>query len=298
MTNISRSLLPFCLASALIKCALAQGSSNSSTYNCPRALRSVAEGRASFNSTGTAPLRLGYEEQFYLTYALEDQRADNLWFGEDVTGQYLGVYLSVPESFIGTRHANNTRFCMYMMPGRNATSDDSEDDPASCAGILSDECYDAMLNATLRAMPERDNCPPMEGLREHCGFGTHVGRGAPSNFSDPTCTVDGLPGVDLPDGYRTYAGFTGTHILPPDPARDSFEVYDLRVRQPVPMLITNVREGGQGDMAIMCLAPSNVTEGSREPEGDFPPPAALSSTYRGSLALGVVMAGLTGCILS
>jgi hypothetical protein len=82
----------------------------------------------------------------------------------------------VPESFIGTRHANNTRFCMYMMPGRNATSDDSED-PRSCDGILSDECYDAMLNATLRAMPERDNCPPMEGLREHCGFGTHVGRG-------------------------------------------------------------------------------------------------------------------------
>lgn len=66
--------------------------------------------------------------------------------------------------------------------------------------------------------------------------------------------------VGLPDG---------------DSSRDSFEVYDLRVQQPIPLLISaRDRESGSWATEVICLAPSNVTEGSREPEAEFPPSAA------------------------
>ncbi|KAH6662908.1 hypothetical protein F5X68DRAFT_178007 [Plectosphaerella plurivora] len=295
MSNIARSLLPTLLASSLLPPTLAQQSNRSSTDNCPRALRDIVDDRTAFNSTGSASFRLGQNEDWFLSYSLTDRRHEFFNSGQFVTVQSLEVYLSVPELFIGTEQGNNTRFCMYMMPGRNETSDDEAgNDVGSCSGILSDECIQAMRDVP---PPEDGNCPQAD-IREQCGFGTLVGRGAPSNFSDPTCTVNGVPSVDLPEDYRTYGGFTGTHLMPPDPDKATFEVYDLRVRQPVPMLITSRRGGsGESDSAVVCLAPSNVTEGSREPEGDFPPSAASSLNLKGSVVWGLALVGLTGYIL-
>ncbi|WYZ46000.1 hypothetical protein EsH8_IX_000225 [Colletotrichum jinshuiense] len=295
MTLIIRTLLTLSYVRSL---ALAQTSNSSSLENCPRPIQNIGNGRTNFNSTGSRPFRLtpDQENDWYLSYALTDVRGETINIGSWVTMQDLSVYISVPQSLIGTRQGNNTMFCMYMMPGQNDTVTYSGDDASrSCTGVLSDNCLRALRSTP---PPAEDDCPKVD-ISAACGFNTVVGRAAPSNFSDPTCTVDGIPHVNLPDGYRTYGGFVGTGILPPDPERDSFEVYGLRVRQPIPMLITS-RVGGSddGQAEVICLAPENVTEGSRHPEGDFPS-AAVGAFSSGKYVLGTfIVACVTALLLA
>ncbi|KXX80991.1 hypothetical protein MMYC01_205173 [Madurella mycetomatis] len=219
------------LAAGAILSGTLLATAQSSFDDCPRPIQDIADDNTSFNSTGSASFSLGLEgdaeggggEQqggsWYLSYSLTDRRGDNINFGSWVTAQELNVYLSVPESLIGTRQGNDTRFCMYMMPGQNETSRDGS---GSCSGVLSDECLRALRNTP---PPTEERCPQAD-IEEQCGWRISVGR------------VGSVPHVDLPTDYLTYGGFTDTYLLPPDPDRDSFEVYDLRVRQPIPMLIT------------------------------------------------------------
>lgn len=168
--NTVMSLLPTALALGLLPYASAQQSNISATENCNPTLRRLANNDTALNATGSAAFRLGHDEDWYLSYSLTDRRHENLFFGDEVTSQDLGVYLSVPASFIGSEQGNGTRFCMYMMPGRNRTS---EEGGGSCAGVVSDECLEAMRSVP---PPEDGRCPRAD-IREQCNFGTHVGRG-------------------------------------------------------------------------------------------------------------------------
>ncbi|WQF80619.1 hypothetical protein CDEST_05633 [Colletotrichum destructivum] len=271
--------------------ASAQASNTSSLDSCPQDIQSIANGRARYNSTGSTSFNLGQEDDWQLSYGLQDMRAENFRAGHWVTMQYLSTFLSVPASFISSPRGSHTRICSYRMPGQNKTLDDqAEGASGSCEGVLSDECIQALLRAP---PPVEDDCPRIDPA-EACGFGVIVGRVAPSNFSSGTCTLDGLRHIDLPESYRTYSGLVGGSILPADRTRESFEAYDLRVRQPIPMLITSsVANSDERHAAVVCLAPSNVTDGSRVPEGEFPPSAASVLSFRRN----AIWASVAACVV-
>ncbi|GAB1319749.1 hypothetical protein MFIFM68171_09959 [Madurella fahalii] len=207
------------IAASTILNGASLAAAQSSFEDCPRPIQDIADDNTSFNSTGSASFSLGLggdaeggedEQQggsWYLSYSLTDRRGDNINFGPWVTAQELNVFLSVPESLIGTRQGNDTRFCMYLMPGQNKTSGDGS---GSCSGVLSDKCLQALRNTP---PPTEERCPQAD-IEEQCGWRISVGRGAPSNFSDSPCTVGSVPHVDLPTDYLTYDGFTDTYLLP------------------------------------------------------------------------------------
>ena len=84
------------------------------------------------------------------------------------------------------------------------------------------------------------------------------------------------------------------------PAEEEFlDSYDLLVRQPFPVLITARLPGDQNGAAeIACLATKNISEGSRVPQGDFPPSGATYLDVKGGLTYLVVLSCFTGYILA
>lgn len=291
------TLLAISIIVLTVQSARAQDANNSTLpVGCGMHAQSIASGNAFYNSTGTTPFRLSGQDKWHLSYGLIDERRENSWWGGKPTMQTLAVFLSVPESFIGSQRANNTEHCVYLMKGRNETSDaEPGDGNESCSGILPEACIDAVRSA---AAPRDGDCPRID-VGGGCDGGFYLWRSAPSNFSDATCSVGNPPGIDLPDDYRSYDAMVGSGLLPSDDARDSFDRYDLRVRQSVPLLITSrtrVSESAwQSDAQIVCLAPSNVTAGSREPEGDFPSAAAAGRWVSvHGLALSYAVAGIAG----
>ncbi len=133
--------------------------------------------------------------------------------------------------------------------------------------------------------------------RLSCGI---LGVARPFNFSSSVCSISGLSGSDLPDNYRTFTGIgTVTLSLTPETDDDPYAMYDLRVRQPAPVLI-KARLGASGSVAyqqqkMLCIAPNKVVEGSRRPEGDFPPSSASDAerprTMMLALAVSLAVAG-------
>lgn len=102
--------------------------------------------------------------------------------------------------------------------------------------------------------------------------------GTPEVYNNTNCTTSSLPGFDLPSGYKTFP-VVGTALLPADSSIDSYKIYDLRVRQPIPFLFTMEfnDEGVRTATELLCVAPNQVMKGSRKPEGEFPPKAASKS---------------------
>lgn len=98
-----------------------------------------------------------------------------------------------------------------------------------------------------------------------------------------------LPDINLPDDYETYNTIPSI-VESSDRKVDSFDVYDLRVNQSNPVLIT-VWNGATGEAKLMCLAANIVAQGSRVPEAAFPPSGGMSLHCSGILIAGVV--GLT-----
>lgn len=85
-------------------------------------------------------------------------------------------------------------------------------------------------------------------------------------------------------------------ILPPDGSRDSFDTYDFWVNQLVPLLITTRERNSAGwNAEVVCLAPTNVTKGSHEPEGEFPPSAGRGLWPPG-MGLVLAVAGVVGIV--
>lgn len=97
----------------------------------------------------------------------------------------------------------------------------------------------------------------------------------PLNFSSSRCALDELPSIDLPENYKTFGGFPEGALLAGDRELDEYDAYDLRVRQPIPLLLT-ARSGNTRQSKMVCIAPNNVVDGSRIPELDFPPSGAMS----------------------
>ena len=92
---------------------------------------------------------------------------------------------------------------------------------------------------------------------------------------------------------------TETLILHPEPDEESYEMYNLRVRQPVPILV-KARLGTSGSITyqrqkMLCVAPSRITQGSREPEGEFPPSGGVGTnsgrSVAAALAVSLAVAG-------
>jgi hypothetical protein len=79
----------------------------------------------------------------------------------------------------------------------------------------------------------------------------------------------------MPTDYLTYKA-TGIGMAPGNSDRfaDNFTFYDLYVRQTRPWIITSSIPQGSGfvrETKLICQAPDRVLEGSREPEGKWPP---------------------------
>ncbi|KAF6813772.1 hypothetical protein CMUS01_12765 [Colletotrichum musicola] len=197
----------------------------------------------------------------YLSYLLEDARPGFVQYDDWATAQLLQSFISVPESFIGSARGNETDACLYIMRGLNKTSkaEPGDDASESCKGVLSDECIERLQKAE---GPTDGDCPNMTDIEEECGI---VYDSRAMNFSDASCTMDELPHINLPEGYRSYATEFSRLLLPADTDLESFEMYDLRVRQSIPFLITT-RDSKGTHAEVLCIAPNNVTDGSREPE--------------------------------
>ncbi|KAM0277632.1 hypothetical protein ACHAQH_005660 [Verticillium albo-atrum] len=247
------------------------------TYdNCPLPIRHVANDRV-WNATGSIPISpLNGNEDWYVSTTLTDLRNTNVYYDGWPTGQDLGIFLSVPSDFVSSETANATRICGYTMRGQNATSEGDGSGKDSCRGVLSDECVEEALKTPMP--PDDGPCPELD-VGDKCDVSTRY-----RTF----CIWDNLPHVDIPSGHRSFAGFPGGHIMPPDAEETEFDVYDLRVRQTVPMLFT-VRSGSQEKAHMVCVAPSNVVEGSREPEAEFPPSGAPGLRGAGGVAAAVAV---------
>jgi hypothetical protein len=116
----------------------------------------------------------------------------------------------------------------------------------------------------------------------------------PLNFSSSRCTLDELPSIDLPENYKTFGGFPGGALLAGDRELEEYDAYDLRVRQPIPLLLTaQFDDTRTRQRKMVCIAPNNVVEGSRIPELEFPPSGALS--IHGGFGSGLM--GVVGVVM-
>lgn len=178
--HASNALLALC-AIAAIAPALAQNT-NSSMEGCGMHAQSIASGRAAYNATGSIPFNFDNDaEEWHLTYGLIDEREENHIFGRWVTMQTLAVFLSVPEGVVGSRRGNDTDYCVYLIAGRNETSDaDPGDGNNSCDGVLSEDCISALRDAS---PPTDDSCPLVDS-EDACGFRPWLGRSTYSHARD------------------------------------------------------------------------------------------------------------------
>ncbi|KAH8176583.1 hypothetical protein LIA77_05001 [Sarocladium implicatum] len=269
---------------------------NSSSFaGCPAGTEELADGQLAFNATKSASFELHTTlGEWYLSLGLRDTRAANLGFGDYESGQWLEFMLSVPESLIGSQQGNNTEYCVYRFPARNETADDDEE-PGSCKGVLSDDCVEAMENSQ---MSGDEGCPSID-VSEECGFNWELSTSTRSNFTNGTCALDSVPNIDLPGDYRTYTSQTSSG---PQGDREivNFDTYDLRTRQQFPVLImgswSNANRG-QKASKVLCLAPDDIVEGSREPESGAERLQRGPMVVVGTIMLGLMWESLGGRLL-
>lgn len=155
MKPIQYSLVAFHLALP----ALAQ-------YNidqCTRLIDDYDNGNSTLNATGVESFRFPQQDDWYMSVTLEFMQARNTSTVRDLNSlARRNVFLSVPESFAGSLEANGTDLCFYgVLKGVNATA---SDDGHSCNGVLSQQCLDAMSNASHST---GSRCPRIE-LPDEC----------------------------------------------------------------------------------------------------------------------------------
>ncbi|KAF5660895.1 hypothetical protein FHETE_8746 [Fusarium heterosporum] len=253
-------------------------------------IRNIGKDDWLYNSTGTIPIQLtGQNDPWQITVTVKDVRGPVLWHGDRRSSQELSIYLSVPESLVGSSKGNETFVCAYVMRGLNETATNSTIADDSCNGILSDDCIEEFKDAPV---PDGGRCPEVT-TSEECGQRFILKQQNPLNFSSRRCTLDELPGVNLPENYKTFGGLPGGVPLPGDRELDNFDSYDLMVRQPIPMLFT-VQSGNTSQSKTVCIAPTNVLQDSRIPESEFPSSAAIS-IHGGINAW--ILTGLVGVVM-
>ena len=120
---------------------------------------------------------------------------------------------------------------------------------------------------------------------------TNTSQDYPDNFSSSNCTLTGLPHIDLSDGYRTYGNLpVGTFEGGDD--RENFDLYDRHVRQAVPMVLTVKAADGTIANKVVCLAPDNVVEGSRDPEESAATHPSIVAAHGAAVAVAVLVSML------
>ncbi|TDZ15709.1 hypothetical protein Cob_v011397 [Colletotrichum orbiculare MAFF 240422] len=279
------------------KSATAQYSNASAYENCSVAIRDIVNQRdvfGDFNSSGTTASTMGHSaDDWYVSVGISDSRHGLVTYDGYPTGQQVNVFLSVPESLIGSQRGNDTLYCPYRFQSQNVSSSAGSGEE-TCSGVLSDRCLEALRSA---AGPREDGCPRIDVADDRDGMSTEQWTLAPRNFSDGTCALGVLPRVSLPDGYQSYSADVGRLLFPADRNLTEFDAYDLRVRQAVPILITSRMVGSEEThVAMTCTSPDEVSSGSREPDADFPPSA--SSTLRsGKVALWAFLTAFTLAML-
>ncbi|UPL02995.1 hypothetical protein LCI18_013929 [Fusarium solani-melongenae] len=281
-----------CLLIAVTAAPILARNKNDTYDECREIIRHVAEDDIYFNSTGSTSFNFpGQKDLWHLSMATFFHLARNTSQVRDVssTGDRV-VFLSVPQSLIGSVRGNNTEVCYYQMDPVNATS--NADDDESCNGILSEKCQEALLSA---GGPANGLCPRLN-IDDDCGKAMRLWTTKPLNFSSSECSVDKLPGVRLPMGYRTFSIMSAGYDLPPE--EDGFlDAYDLMVRQPLPIVLA-ARVPGQNKMAveIACVAPDNITADSRVPDSEFPPSGAGDLNVRATATFAMAVACIVGVI--
>jgi len=247
----------------------------------------------SVNSTGRVGFRFdpvagwGLEE-YSLSVTFDEKRTPNTKYGtyKPEVIHYTHSWLSVPQYSKGNA-------CVYQLRAQNASA--SGTGMNGCEGVLSQKCYDSLLNSAFdfpSPKAQKQRCPAFnitEAIMEACGNMTDdsASRGSfvipnagPIDFGNTTCTVDSPKGMSKLNDTRTYA-INRVSSLPEftDSGR-TFDWYDRSVLQTRPFLVAvaNLQDSrispDSGYVALpanrlVCVAPTNVTEGSRVPELKF-----------------------------
>ncbi|CAF3487333.1 unnamed protein product [Fusarium graminearum] len=277
---------------------LSQNNSSSSDTQCPRIIEDLNDDNAEFNATGTTTFSLLEQDDWQLSMTFQFHQARNTSTVKDVSSQGdRTLFLSVPESFPETPSGKEMELCYYEMDALNATSDsgESDDNDASCNGILSDECQKALRGAP---RPRGGKCPRVD-IEEACGRVMRRWTSKPFNLSQQDCTLSSLPGVDVPSNYQThYIWYLGEFL--PVAEEDFLDSYDLLVRQPVPILITArlPGESESGAAEIACLATEDISKGSRVPQSEFPPSSATHQDSQRTVIYVVALSCLTSYLLA
>lgn len=300
LATIAKVVVLSATSTLLLTPCHAQSLNDSSVQECPSPIRTIVNGRQPFNSTGTVRLAPGpaQKDSWYLSLTITDRRDPQYIYGDSATWQEREGFLSVPESLAGSREGNQTEYCMYMLPSRDATS---QEQPGNCTGLLSDECMTALQHNTPSFSDGK--CQKPNNLEDACGTMSPLGMSklfpyfledtlannapdTPSNFSSSNCTLARLPHVDLPEEYRTY-GYLPVSMARGGDDRGNFDLYDKHVREAVPLVLSIKALDGIVEHKVVCLAPDNVVDGSRDPES-----AAARVSSRVSIIAALAVTGL------
>lgn len=170
-STMSKTISLASIASLLLAASATAQVTN--TTNADRCLYNIQSNRTDdrVNSTGvvTIPWETRFVSPWSLTMTFNDsgQRSTpEVRWSNPVAG-YLQGYLNVPSINNG-----NAVVCVYMLPGRNVTSTNSNPNAGnSCEGILSNECVD-VISQNIKA--SQNDCPTfplrrVPRVKEVCG---------------------------------------------------------------------------------------------------------------------------------
>ncbi|KAI4954066.1 hypothetical protein J4E91_001775 [Alternaria rosae] len=245
--------------------------------DCQGPINAIESGNHHFNSTGTArlPSNPTHDDDWYVSVTITDRRNPRYIYGPSMPWQEREAFLSVPDFLVGSQDGNQTQYCVYELPGHDASS---QQDAGDCSGVLSDDCIDALMKNT--PVMSDGRCHKPENVEDACGMV------ASQPVGHTECSLSEMPHVDLPDNYRTYYA----HYVPVSEGGggyENFDLYDKHVREAVPMIFTIKSPGSTIAHKVVCVAPNNVVDGSRVPES-----AAAQLTSGTSLAAALAVMAL------
>ncbi|RSM17880.1 hypothetical protein CDV31_003306 [Fusarium ambrosium] len=255
--------------------------------DCSAVIEEIRQHKLFFNSTMTTDFTPSPGLPWVFTLGFSDWREEGVKWRPYDTAQHIETFLSIPNDIAKSERANETRVCIYMMEGQNATANDGNESGHSCNGVLSDECQKALQS--IKGPTDDGRCPdPPDSVKKACDQDLYPSFGKVQVFNNTNCSTSTLPGIGLPGGYRTFP-LVGTTLFPADSPTDSYKQYSLRIRQPIPFLLTMEfhNETLRTTTELLCVAPTELAKDSREPEGDFPPSAAAGLDIKGAVLLAV-----------
>ncbi|KAF2752736.1 hypothetical protein EJ05DRAFT_267383 [Pseudovirgaria hyperparasitica] len=289
--------LPWLPAALLLYLAQAQNATGPPYSAC--GFDSIDISQGSFNATGSFKFSFGTSEDvtfpLYYSVAVESN---------DTRGAvYSYAFLSWPESISTPPNVTDrpsAQACIYDFGLVNATSTNPMDSNESCQGVLSEECLEVLNNFS----PPPGSCQNayrQSEIATACGMTlpNHISIGDPVNLTDGNdiCTIPNLPDMNMPDGYLA-TRFQSVRLEGPDLDTAQIVVaYDTFVRQAhVAVISLDVPLNGSSTVSggytkAFCLAPSNISAGSRQPE--LPAYPSNTSTDDDSAA---ARSGITQCV--